>query len=135
MTCAADVLDRLRQQQGKYREIADIVSSQRSVFASLDVDAILGLIERKRAILADIERLEAELAPAKADWAKVRSSFSPEESQQIQSTLDATQQVLRDLVRLEDEGRALLRTKGEGTSGAVQEQLQNRRARGAYGSK
>jgi len=135
MNCGADVLDRLRQQQGKYREIADIVSSQRSVFASLDVDAILGLIERKRAILADIERLEAELAPAKADWANVRSSFSPEESRQIQATLDGTQQVLRELVRLEDEGRALLKTRGNGPSEAVNEQMQNRRARGAYGAR
>jgi hypothetical protein len=135
MTCAADVLDRLQKQHGKYREMADIVASQRSVFASLDVDAILGLIERKRAILADIERLETELAPAKADWAKVRSSFSPEESKQIQTTLDNTQQVLRELVRLEDEGRALLRTRGDQASGAVQEQMQNRRARGAYGAK
>jgi hypothetical protein len=135
MTCAADVLDRLQKQHGKYREMADIVSSQRSVFASLDVDAILGLIERKRAILADIERLEAELAPAKADWAKVRSSFSAEESRQIQTTLDNTQQVLRELVRLEDEGRALLRTRGEKSSDAVQDQMQNRRARGAYGAR
>ena len=135
MTCAADVLDRLQKQHGKYREMADIVTSQRSVFASLDVDAILGLIERKRAILADIERLETELAPAKADWAKVRSSFSPEESRQIQATLDNTQQVLRELVRLEDEGRALLRTRGEKSPDAVQDQMQNRRARGAYGAR
>ena len=135
MSSGADVLDRLRQQQGKYREIVDIVSSQRSVFASLDVDAILGLIERKRAILADIERLEAELAPAKADWANVRASFSPEESRQIQATLDGTQQVLRELVRLEDEGRALLKTRGDGPSEAVNEQMQNRRARGAYGAR
>jgi hypothetical protein len=135
MTCGADVLDRLRKQHGKYREMADIVASQRSVFNSLDVDGILGLIERKRAILADIERLEAELAPAKADWAKVRASFSPEESRQIQATLDGTQQVLRELVRLEDEGRALLKTRREGPSEAVQEQMQNRRARGAYGGR
>jgi len=134
MSSGADVLDRLRRQNGKYREMAEIVATQRGVFASLDVDAILGLIERKRAILADIERLEAELAPAKADWANVRSSFSPEESREIQATLDGTQQVLRDLVRLEDEGRALLQTRPPAASD-MNEQMRNRRARGAYGGR
>ena len=134
MSSGAEVLDRLRRQNGKYREMAEIVGAQRSVFASLDVDAILALIERKRAILADIERLEAELAPAKADWANVRSSFSPEETREIQATLDGTQQVLRDLVRLEDEGRALLQTRPAGASD-MNEQMQNRRARGAYGGR
>ncbi|MBI3857818.1 MAG: hypothetical protein HY293_19220, partial [Planctomycetes bacterium] len=74
MSDAAAVLDRLRRQQEKYREMVDVVASQRSVFASMDVDAILGLIERKRSILAEVDRLEVELAPAKADWAKVRSA-------------------------------------------------------------
>ena len=134
MNCGADVLDRLRRQHGKYREMSDIVGSQRSVFASLNVDAILGLIERKRAILAEIEQLEADLAPAKADWANLRSSFTPEESREIQATLDGTQQVLRDLVRLEDEGRAMLQTQREQAS-QLNQQMQGRRARGAYGGR
>ena len=135
MSSGADVLDRLRRQHGKYREMAEIVASQRTVFASLDVDAILGLIERKRAILSEIERLETELAPMKADWANVRASFSPEESREIQATLDGTQQVLRDLVRLEDEGRAMLQTRREATSENLNELMRNRRARGAYGAR
>jgi hypothetical protein len=134
MSSGNDVLDRLQRQHGKYREMADIVGSQRSVFASLDVDAILGLIERKRAILADIERLEAELAPAKADWASLRATFTPEESRAIQATLDGTQQVLRELVRLEDEGRAMLQTRG-GQASELNQQVQGQRARGAYGGR
>ena len=39
------------------------------------------------------------------------------------------------LVRLEDEGRAMLRTRREGPSESVNEQMQNRRARGAYGAR
>jgi hypothetical protein len=135
MTLGADVLGRLRRQQGKYREMADIVASQRAVFASLDVDAILCLIERKRAILSEIEQLEADLAPAKADWAKVRSSFSPEEARDIQATLDQTQEVLRELVRLEDEGRAMLQTRRDATSETLSGQIRSRRARGAYGGR
>jgi hypothetical protein len=129
------VLESLRRQLEKYREMTAVVASQRAVFASMDVDAILGLIERKRAILAEVDALEAGLAPLKADWAKVRSTFSADEARAIESTLDETQQVLRELVRLEDEGRALLdRRRQEKT--AVLDQLMSRsRARGAYGGR
>src|SRR5439155_19696522 len=111
-----NLLDRLSRQLEKYREMISIVAVQREVFASMDVDAILGLIERKRAILAEVDALEAELAPMKADWASVRSTFTPDEARAVRSTLDETQQVLRELVRLEDEGRALLEKRREAKS-------------------
>ena len=129
------VLDSLRRQLEKYREMIALVSSQRAVFASMDVDAILGLIERKRAILAEVDALEADLAPMKADWAKVRSSFSADEARAIESTLDETQQVLRELVRQEDEGRALLDRRREEKAAVLDQMMSRSRARGAYGSR
>jgi len=135
MSDAAAVLDRLRRQQEKYREMIAVVASQRSVFASLDVDAILALIERKRAILAEVDRLEAELAPAKAGWAAVRAAFSPEEARAVQELLDGTQQVLQELVRYEDEGRALLEQRSAATSETLDHLMKKSRARGAYGAR
>jgi hypothetical protein len=135
MSDAAFVLERLRLQQEKYREMVAVVASQRSVFASLDVDAILALIERKRAILADVDRLEAELAPIKASWASVRAAFSAEEAGAVQEMLDATQQVLQDLVRYEDEGRAMLQQRSPAKSETLDQLMQKSRARGAYGGR
>ena len=135
MSEGAAVVDRLRRQQEKYREMIAVVASQRSVFASLDVDAILALIERKRAILAEVDRLEAELAPAKADWAAVRAAFSPEEARAVQELLDGTQQVLQELVRYEDEGRALLDQHRAAKSETLDHLMQKSRARGAYGAR
>jgi hypothetical protein len=129
------ILDRLRRQLEKYREMIAVVAAQRAVFASMDVDAILGLIERKRAILAEVDALETELAPMKADWTKVRSSFSAGEALEIESTLDETQQVLKELVHLEDEGRALLEKRREEKTVALEQMMSRTRARGAYGAR
>ena len=135
MSEAPRILDRLLKQQEKYREMISVVASQRSVFASMDVDAILGLIERKRAILADVDGIEAELAPLKADWAAVRSAFTADEARAIQSTLDGTQQVLQELVGLEDEGRALLEKRREAKSASLENLMNQNKARGAYGAR
>jgi len=135
MSAAVAVLDRLRAQLAKYREMVGIVAAQRSVFASMDVDGILGMIERKRAILEEIDALEALLAPLKADWANVRSKLSPEESRAVESTLEETQQVLKELVQLEDEGRALLEKRREANSDSLDHLMKKSRARGAYGAR
>jgi hypothetical protein len=135
MSAAVAVLDRLRAQLAKYREMVGIVAAQRSVFASMDVDGILGMIERKRAILEEIDALEVLLAPLKADWGNVRSKLSPEESRAVESTLEETQQVLKELVRLEDEGRALLEKRREANSESLDHLMKKSRARGAYGAR
>lgn len=124
MSEAAGVLDRLRRQQEKYREMVALSASAK------DLDALFGLIERKRAILAEVEALEAELAPIKADWARVRAGFTPEEARAVRETLDATQQVLKELVRVEDEGREQLEKQR-----ALESLMKQGRARGAYGAK
>ena len=130
-----NVLDRLRRQLEKYREMADVVVSERSAFVSMDVDAVLGGIERKRAILSEIETLEAELAPAKADWARVRAALPSEEARAIEATLEETQTVLRELVRLEDESRALLDRRREESTAALDRLMSRGRARSAYGAR
>ena len=135
MTDADAVLDRLRLQQAKYRDMVALVTSQRAVFASLDVDGILTLIEQKRKLLAEIDGIEAELGPLKSDWHSVRAGFSPEEAGQLEATLDGTKKVLEELVALEDEGRALLEKRREEKTVALEGLLNKNRARGAYGAR
>jgi hypothetical protein len=135
MSDAAAVLDRLRLQQAKYRQMVALVTGQRAVFASLDVDGILGLIEEKRKLLSEIDAVEAELAPLKGDWLRVRAGFTPEEARELEATLDGTKTVLEELVGLEDAGRALLEKRREEKSEALEGLLRKSRARGAYGAR
>ena len=135
MSDAARVLDRLRLQQEKYRGMVALVAGQRETFSSLDVDGLLGLIEHKRRLLAEIDAIEAELAPLKGDWPRVRAGFTPEEVRDLEATLDETKKVLEELVRLEDEGRSLLEKRREEKSEALEGLLRKSRARGAYGAR
>ena len=134
MSEAARVLDRLRLQQEKYRGMVALVAAQRPGLSSMDVDAILRLIEQKRTLLSEIDAIDAELAPVKRDWARIRSGFSADEARDLESTLDGTKKVLEELVGLEDESRALLERRREEKSEALEGMLRKSRARGAYGA-
>jgi hypothetical protein len=135
MSAAPAVLERLRLQQAKYRQMVALVRAQREVFASMDVDGLLGLIEQKRRLLSEIDAVEAQLAPQKGDWLRVRAGFTPEEVRELEATLDGTKTVLEELVGLEDEGRALLEKRREEKSEALEGLLRKSRARGAYGGR
>jgi hypothetical protein len=134
MSVATAVLERLRLQQATYRQMVALVTAQRAVFAALEVDSILGLIEQKRKLLSEIDAVESELAPFKKDWPRVRAGFTPEEARELEATLDGTKTVLEELVALEDEGRKLLEKRREGKSEALEGLLSKSRARGAYGA-
>jgi hypothetical protein len=135
MSDASRILERLRLQEAKYREMVVLVAGQRPLFASMDVDGILGLIEQKRRLLSEIDAVDAELAPLKGNWARVRSEFTPGEAAAIEATLGGIQQVLGELMRHEDEGRALLDQRREEKTEALDGLLSKSRARGAYGSR
>jgi hypothetical protein len=134
MSIATAVLERLRIQQAKYRQMVALVTAQRAGVAALEVDSILGLIEQKRKLLSEVDAVEAELTPFKRDWLRVRAGFTPEEALELEATLDGTKAVLEELVGLEDEGRKLLEKRREGKSEALGGLLSKSRARGAYGA-
>ncbi len=135
MSDASRVLDRLRLQQEKYRGMVALVRAQRPAFSSMDVDGILRLIEEKRTLLAEIDAIEAELAPIKREWSRIRAGFSADEARQLDATLDGTKKVLEELVGLEDESRALLTKQREEKSEVLEGMLRMNRARGAYGAR
>lgn len=134
MSGEAGFLDVLLRQQQKYRDMAALVADQKSVLEGADLAALLGLVERKRALLADIETLEAEFSPLKARWVEIKAGLLPEELRTIDTALAETKRLLSEIVRLEDEGRLVMERQRTAASGGIQDLMARRRARGAYGA-
>ena len=135
MSGAYQILRHLKVQESKYREMVALVANQRQLFASMDVDGILSLVEQKRRLLSEIDAVEAELAPLKGNWARVRAEFTADEEVALDAVLSGIQQVLGELMKHEDEGRALLDQRREEKSEALDGLLNRNRARGAYGAR
>ncbi len=133
MTEAGRFLEDLRSQRGKYREMAAAVEEQKRLIAASDVDALMALVERKRALLSQIEALEKSLAPAKERWGEVRGGLDAETVREVEAVIAETRQVLEALVRAEDEGRALMESQRDQAARELQELMTKKKARGAYG--
>lgn len=133
MTDGATFLKGLRRQQEKYRELAGVAEEQKRVLAGGDIDALMGVVDRKRVLMAEIEVLEKDLAPMKGRWAEVRGELDAPTLREVEAAVDETKRLLQDLVRLEDEARSALEQQRLSTAEQLKDLMKKKKAQGAYG--
>lgn len=133
MTDAERLLDGLRRQRDKYREMAGVAAEQARALEASDMDGLLAVVERKRALLAETDALEKDLAPLRARWEELRAGADAALAREIEETVLATRDVLQALVKEEDEGRRALERRRQAEADGLQELLRRKQARNAYG--
>jgi flagellar biosynthesis/type III secretory pathway chaperone len=126
-------LEALRRQEDKYGQMVALVEEQKKLLSGSDVDALMGLLERKRSLLAEIEELEKDLADTRERWAEVRATLDAETVRRVEEAVEGKRRVLEKLVRMEDEGQALMRQHRASTAEELKGLMKKKKARGAYG--
>ena len=133
MSDAGRFLEGLRRQRAKYAEMAAVAADQRRALETSDMDGLLGIVERKRVLLADIAAIDRDVAPVRAGWDTLKASVDAATARDIEREVSAIRELLRDLVRQEDEGRAALERRRETAAVDLKSLLAKAKARGAYG--
>jgi hypothetical protein len=103
MTPVSGLLEALGRQREAYRRMAEAAREQRRLLAAGDVDALLALVERKRALLADAQAAARQTAPVRESWERIRPGLDAAAVRQVEQAVDETRRLLEALVRLEDE--------------------------------
>lgn len=134
MSEAARFLDGLRRQREKYLEMEAVSAEQSRALAARDMDALLGVVERKRALLAEIAAIDRDIAPFREGWDTMKSGVDAATAKAIEEAVAATRETLKTLLRREDEGRAALEGMRKSSADELQAKLARARARGAYGA-
>ena len=129
-----EFVERLRRQRDKYREMSAVVERQQAVLSGSDLDALVALVERKRVLMAEIEELERALRPDRERWAEIRKGLDASARREAEATIAETKAILAALVKLEDEGRALLEERQASAAERIQAVLRRRKAGRAYGA-
>ena len=133
MTDVTGFLEGLRRQQARYRDLAAVAEEQKRVLAASDIDGLMGVVERKRAIMGEIESLEKDLAPTKSRWEDVRRELDEPTIREVEAAVEETRRILQELVRLEDEAREALEKQRASTAEQLKDLMKKKKARGAYG--
>ena len=130
---SASFVAALQRQKEKYREMVDLVEGQTGLMASGDPDALMALVERKQALMGEIDSLEKNLAPAREKWPELRSGLDAGAIRKVETAVGETRSVLQQLVKLEEEGQTLLEKRRATAADAINDLMTKKKARGAYG--
>ena len=127
------LLDGLRRQSEKYREMVAVAEEQRRVLEGDDVDALLKLLDRKRGLLVEVDVVEKEIGGIKAKWPEMKAELDATTIREVERAVEETRSVLESLVKLEEEGKAAMERRRSKTGDELRDLMQKRKVRDAYG--
>jgi hypothetical protein len=132
---AEKLIDGLRRQREKYGEIAAIAERQGPLLESGDLEALMPLIERKRALMEEIEAIKRDTGGLLQRWPELKPGLPAERVRAVEQVVEETRALLERILRLEEEGRSKVE-RGRGDKAEEIRQLQKqKRLRDAYGQK
>ncbi|KAF0244320.1 MAG: hypothetical protein FD180_2577, partial [Planctomycetota bacterium] len=115
-----------------YERLAELAREQVGCIAG-DAAGLADLVERKRAVMGELERLAAAAPGLREEWESIRGSLSRGEAEPVEAELESTAKVLEAVMKSEEEARRL----AEAARGAVSEEMkaaaEGKRAAAAYG--
>ncbi|MBI2919447.1 MAG: hypothetical protein HYY18_00015 [Planctomycetes bacterium] len=128
---ARKLVDHLRARREWYGHMAELAREQRRLLEE-NPDGLLELLERKKAILAQLEALAAGAPAVRAEWDEIRPELSAEEAAPVEAELAEVSAVLEEVVREEEAGRKIAEAARAGAAGDIRVATDARKAAAAY---
>ena len=131
---ARQLLEHLRHEEEIYAGLRDLSRRQMDIIESDgDAEKLLDVLGRKQVLLNRVEDVEREIAPYKRDWSELRETLDPSTREEIEERVNAVQEVLAEVLRLEEESQTLLLSRQHEISQDIRRISRGRRAQRAYG--
>ncbi|MEK7468295.1 MAG: flagellar export chaperone FlgN [Planctomycetota bacterium] len=129
---AAKLAESLKARRAWYERLAELAREQGALIAG-DAAGLAEMVERKRAVMGELERLAAAAPGLREEWEAIRGGLSRDEAAPVEAELEATAKVLEAVMKSEEEARRM----AEAARGTVSEEMraaaEGKRAAAAYG--
>lgn len=135
MDDAQKLVEGLRKQRDKYAEVAAIAERQRALLESNDLDALLKLIEEKRARMEEIDAIKRETAGLPDRWPEFRTTLPADVVRDVEAVVGETRSLLEKILKIEEEDRKRFERGRDERSGELRQLQQQKKLRDAYGQK
>ena len=132
MTDVDRLLNALQQQQERYDTMVAVMEEQKSLLGARDVDALMVLVDRKRALLSEIDELEKQVVEVRGGWEETRETLGETSRRRVEEAIERKRVVLERLVNLENEGLELMQQRRSAAADELKALVKKKRARTAY---
>lgn len=117
----------------KYDELAEVTAKQTTVVDGGDLAPLELLVERKRAIMAEVEAISARTAEWRAEWETRVAAMDPEVRPRVEAARTGALKALEALLKVEELSRRALESKRNLAGDKLKQILTAKKARDRYG--
>lgn len=111
MVNTAGIIEALEQQLACYQRLARLAESQRDHVQQGSVEALLELLRQRQAVLDELSRSEAVLAPIRPRWAEVMRQFGPDARGRAEALVAEARRLLEQITRSDQDDVMLLQQR------------------------
>ena len=129
------LIEGLRAQRTRYELIAEISAKQRALLEANNLDELLEQIEKKKALMAEVDEVKKETSDLITRWPDIRQESGAEEIKQVEDEVNATRTLLEKIIRIENEDRGMFETEKNARSSSIKDLLTRKKLRQMYGGK
>lgn len=130
---AEHLLGDLDRQRERYERMVEATIEQNRRIASSDMDGVLEVLQRKSALLQEIEEIERGTAAVRKRWNEAGEARDPGSLRRVEEAVEKTKGVLQRLLALEEEGRGLMERQKGATAEKLKELHRKKKGLDAYG--
>lgn len=135
MDDAQRLIDGLRKQRDTYAQVAAIAERQRALLEKNDLDALLKLIEEKRARMEEIDASRRETSGLVERWPEFRQQLPADVVRDVEAVVAETRTLLEKILKIEEEDRQRFERGRDDRSAELRNLQQQKKLRDAYGQK
>jgi|TARA_B100001964_G_scaffold163857_1_gene179824 RNase adaptor protein for sRNA GlmZ degradation len=129
------LIEGLREQRTRYELIAEISGKQRALLEANNLDELLEQIEKKKALMAEVDKVKKETSDLITRWPDIRKETAAEEIKQVEEEVNATRTLLEKIIRIENEDRGMFETEKNARSSSIKDLQNRKKLRQMYGGK
>lgn len=126
---AESVLADLAALRERYRELQELTRRQAGVIAAGDVQLLQRLVDQKQRMMGEIAAINARTQ----QWRAAAGEVAEADRAAINRAVEAAQQELAALLKVEEESQKALSSQRDDTSDKIRELNKARKARNVYG--
>lgn len=103
------MLTLLSGQRDLYRQLKTLSQQQAACIREGSTEQLLSLLSQRQAVIDDLSRSNAELAPYRDRWTQLAEAADPTQKQSLRELLNEIDRVLREVVEQDERDRTELK--------------------------
>ncbi len=129
----AHLIHLLTQQRLLYRQLRELAQKQSSLVDGSNPEILLRVLAGRQRIIDQLEVIDRELKPIRAQWQHIAKTLPPLQRQEAQQLVEEVQEILGEIIARDEKDTQTLSSQHQRVAAEIRSTTTGKRMHQAYG--